>query len=188
MRDLFSAWWQHRAVFFISVVITIGALGVYVFTFVGDRNTPLFDFLKRFEYNTLDTRFRYRPRRYTPPDPRIVVVAIDQRSQEVLGKWPFSRSNFGEMLDALREDRARVVSFDATFDKPDQTVAPIRALWGQIERDKKDGKPPDPKLEAHVAELAKEFDADAKFAAALRRFGPVVLGNFYFAGRRDQRH
>ncbi len=179
LRNLFATWWQHRAVFFISVIITALALGVYIFTFVGDRNTPLFDFLKRFEYSTLDTRFRYRPARYTPPDPRIVVVSIDQRSQEVLGKWPFSRKYFGQMLDQLRGDGARVVSFDVTFDKPDQTVAPIRALWGQIERDKKDGKPPDPKLEAHVAELAKEFDADAQFAAALRRFGPVVLGNFY---------
>ncbi len=179
LRELLADWWQHRAVFLISVVITAVALGVYIFTFVGDRNTPLFDFLKRFEYSTLDTRFRYRPARYTPPDPRIVVVAIDQRSQEVLGKWPFSRKYFGEMLDALRADGARVVSFDVTFDKPDQTVAPIRALWAQIEQDKENGQPPDPKLEAHVAELAKEFDADAQFAAALRRFGPVVLGNFY---------
>ena len=179
LRELLADWWQHRAVFLISVVITVVALGVYIFTFVGDRNTPLFDFLKRFEYSTLDTRFRYRPARYTPPDPRIVVVAIDQRSQEVLGKWPFSRKYFGEMLDALRADGTRVVSFDVTFDKPDQTVAPIRALWAQIEQDKENGQPPDPKLEAHVAELAKEFDADAQFAAALRRFGPVVLGNFY---------
>jgi len=179
LRDLFASWWQHRAAFLISVIITVLALGVYILTFVGDRNTPLFDFLKRFEYSTLDTRFRYRPARSTPPDPRIVVVSIDQRSQEVLGKWPFSRKYFGEMLDQLREDGARVVSFDVTFDKPDQTVAPIRALWGQIESDKKAGKPPDPRMEAHVAELAKDYDSDAIFAAALRRFGPVVLGNFY---------
>jgi len=185
-RELLATWWHHRAVFLISVAITVLSLGVYIFTFMGDRNTPLFDFLKRFEYSTLDTRFRYRPAKYTPPDPRIVVVAIDQRSQEVLGKWPFSRKYFGEMLDALREDGARVVSFDVTFDKPDQTVAPIRALWGQIERDKKNGKPPDPKLEAHVLELAKEFDADSQFAAALRRFGPVVLGNFYLQANEIQ--
>jgi adenylate cyclase len=185
-RDLIATWWHHRAVFLISVAITVLSLGVYIFTFVGERNTPLFDFLKRFEYSTLDTRFRYRPARYTPPDPRIVVVSIDQRSQEVLGKWPFSRKYFGEMLDVLREDGARVVSFDVTFDKPDQTAAPIRALWGQIERDKKNGKPPDPKLEAHVLELAKEFDADSQFAAALRRFGPVVLGNFYLQANEIQ--
>jgi adenylate cyclase len=185
-RELLATWWHHRAVFLISVAITVLSLGVYILTFMGDRNTPLFDFLKRFEYSTLDTRFRYRPAKYTPPDPRIVVVAIDQRSQEVLGKWPFSRKYFGEMLDALREDGARVVSFDVTFDKPDQTVAPIRALWGQIERDKKNGKPPDPKLEAHVLELAKEFDADSQFAAGLRRFGPVVLGNFYLQANEIQ--
>jgi len=185
-RELLATWWHHRAVFLISVAITVLSLGVYILTFMGDRNTPLFDFLKRFEYSTLDTRFRYRPAKYTPPDPRIVVVAIDQRSQEVLGKWPFSRKYFGDMLDALREDGARVVSFDVTFDKPDQTVAPIRALWGQIERDKKNGKPPDPKLEAHVLELAKEFDADSQFAAGLRRFGPVVLGNFYLQANEIQ--
>ena len=185
-RELLATWWHHRAVFLISVAITVVSLGVYIFTFMGDRNTPLFDFLKRFEYSTLDTRFRYRPAKYTPPDPRIVVVAIDQRSQEVLGKWPFSRKYFGEMLDVLREDGARVVSFDVTFDKPDQTVAPIRALWGQIERDKKNGKRLDPKLEAQVLELAKEFDADSQFAAGLRRFGPVVLGNFYLQANEIQ--
>jgi adenylate cyclase len=185
-RELLATWWHHRAVFLISVAITVVSLSAYIFTFMGDRNTPLFDFLKRFEYSTLDTRFRYRPAKYTPPDPRIVVVAIDQRSQEALGKWPFSRKYFGEMLDALREDGARVVSFDVTFDKPDQTVAPIRALWGQIERDKKNGKRLDPKLEAQVLELAKEFDADSQFAAGLRRFGPVVLGNFYLQSNEIQ--
>jgi len=185
-RELLSSWWEHRASFFISVAITLVALVIYFFSFVGDRNTPLFDFLKRFEYSTLDTRFRYRPARYTPPDPRIVVVAIDQRSQEVLGKWPFSRKYFGEMLDALREDGAKVVSFDITFDKPDQTVLPIRALWAKLEADKKAGHPPDPKLEAQVFELAKQFDADAQFAAALRRFGPVVLGNFYLMPQEIQ--
>ncbi|HEY1484396.1 MAG TPA: adenylate/guanylate cyclase domain-containing protein [Candidatus Acidoferrum sp.] len=186
LRELLSSWWDHRASFLISVGITLATLLVYIFTFVGDRNTPLFDFLKRFEYSTLDTRFRYRPARYSPPDPRIVVVAIDQRSQEVLGKWPFSRKYFGEMLDALREDGAKVVSFDVTFDKPDQSSAPIRALWTKLQQDQQAGSPMDPKLEAQVRELAREFDADAQFAAALRRFGPVVLGNFYLPSQEAQ--
>lgn len=179
LRALFSAWWQHRASFLISLGITLAALAIYLFTFLGDRSTPLFDFLKRFEYDTLDTRFRYRPAQYARPDSRIVIVAVDQRSQEVFGKWPFSRKYFGEMLDALHEDGAKVAAFDITFDKPDQTAAPIRALWAKLERDKQAGHPPDPKLAAQVADLAKEFDSDAQFAAALRRFGPVVLGNFF---------
>ncbi len=179
LRTMLSEWWQHRASFFISLGITLAALGIYFFTFLGDRSTPLFDFLKRFEYSTLDTRFRYRPARYSLPDSRIVIVSIDQRSQEVLGKWPFSRKYFGEMLDALHEDGARVAAFDITFDKPDMTAAPVQALLAKLEQDKQAGKPPDAKVEAQVAELAKEFDSDAQFAAALRRFGPVVLGNFF---------
>jgi adenylate cyclase len=186
LRELLSSWWQHRASFLISVGITLGALLVYIFTFVGDRRTPLFDFLKRFEYNTLDTRFRYRPTRYTQPDSRIVVVAIDQRSQEVFGKWPFSRKYFGEMLDALHEDGAKVVSFDVTFDKPDQTSAPILALLNKLQHDQNAGPPIDPRLESQVRELAREFDADARFAAGLRRFGPVVLGNFYLQPQEVQ--
>lgn len=179
VRVLLLEWWQHRASFFISLGITLAALTIYLFTFLGDRSTPLFDFLKRFEYNTLDTRFRYRPARYTPPDPRIAIVTVDQRSQEVLGKWPFPRKYFGQMLDALREDGARVATFDVTFDKPDQTAAPVRALWAKLEQDRKLGHKPDPKLESQVAELAKEFDYDGQLATALRRFGSVVLGNFF---------
>jgi len=179
LRGLLAEWWQHRTSFLISLGITLAALSIYLVTFLADRSTPLFDFLKRFEYNTLDTRFRYRPTRYTPPDPRIVVVSVDQKSQEVLGKWPFPRKYFGQMLDALRQDGARVAAFDITFDKPDQTSAPIRALWARLEQEEQAGQIPDPKLEAHIAELAREFDSDAQFAAALRRFGPVVLGSFY---------
>lgn len=176
---LLLEWWRHRASFLISLGIALVALTIYFFTFLGDRSTPLFDFLKLFEYNTLDTRFRYRPARYTPPDSRIVIVAVDQRSQEVLGKWPFPRKYFGQMLDALRQDGARVAAFDITFDKSDQTAAPVRALWAKLERDRKAGHAPDRRLEAQVRELAKEFDSDAQFAAALRRFGPVVLGSFF---------
>ena len=179
LRSLPSEWWQHRTSFFISLGVTLAALCIYFFTFLGDRSNPLFDFLKRIEYSTLDARFRYRPARYTLPDSRIVIVAVDQRSQEVFGKWPFSRKYFGQMLDVLHQDGAKVAAFDITFDKPDQTAAPMRALLTRLEKDKREGRPPDPKLEAQVAELAKEFDSDAQFAAALRRFGPVVLGNFF---------
>src|SRR6202790_5778436 len=160
-RALIASWWEHRASFLISIGITLLSLVIYFFAFLGDRSTPLFDFLKRFEYSTLDTRFRYRPARYTPPDSRIVVVSIDQRSQEILGKWPFSRKYFGQMLDALRQDGAKVVSFDITFDKPDQTAAPVRALWAKLERDAKSGNPPDPKLEAQARDIARELHSDS---------------------------
>lgn len=178
--ELLEAWWQHRVSFLISLVITLTALGLYVFTYIGEHPNPLLVFMERLELDALDTRFRLRPAKYTPPDPRIVIVDIDQKSQEGLGKWPFSRSHFATMLDVLRDDGAKVVGFDVTFDKPDQTAAPVRALAGKLERRKAEGQPVDPKLEQEVKALAAEYDADKQFGEAIKRFGNAVLGNFFF--------
>jgi adenylate cyclase len=179
LYELLQSWWRHRVSFIISLVVTLGALTLYYFTFFGEKSTPIFAFLQRFEYNALDTRFRYRSSSATPPDPRIVIVEIDQQSQEVLGKWPFSRANFATMLDVLHDDGAKVVAFDITFDKPDRTADPVRALWSRLEQRKKNGETIDPKLESEVRALASEYDADSQFAKAIDRFRPVVLGNFF---------
>lgn len=177
--ELFASWWRHRVSFLISVAVTLITLSLYYFTFFKEDPAPILEFLKRFEYSTLDTRFRYRSPALTPPDERIVIVTIDQRSQEVLGKWPFSRKYFAQMLDALHEDGAKVATFDITFDKPDTTAAPVRSLWAKLEERKKRGDKIDLELEAQVREVVRDYDADAQFAQAIQRFGPVVLGNFY---------
>jgi len=109
LYELLHSWWRHRVSFLLSLSITFLALVLYLFTFVGERPTPIFEFVQRLELATLDTRFRYRPQRFSHPDPRIVVVDIDQRAQEVLGRWPFSRTNFAKTLDVLHDSGARVV-------------------------------------------------------------------------------
>jgi adenylate cyclase len=187
LYELFLSWWRHRVSFLISVAITLAALTLYYFTFLGDRTTPVFEFLKRLEYDSLDTRFRSRPANATPIDPRIVIVDIDQRSQEVLGKWPFARSHFAKMLDVLKEHGAKVAAFDITFSKPDQTAAPIQALWAKLEERKKRGEGVDPRLAAEVQSLAVEYDADKQFAVAIKNFGAVVLGNFFLHTEADLR-
>ena len=179
LYEVLQSWWRHRVSFVISLVITLGALTLYYFTFFGERSTPMFAFLQRLEYNSLVTSFRYRPASATPPDPRIVIVNIDQESQEVLGKWPFSRAHFATVLDVLREDGAKVAAFDITFDKPDRTADPVRALWARLEQRKKLGEAIDPQLDSEVRALAAEYDADSQFAKAIDRFGRVVLGNFF---------
>jgi hypothetical protein len=187
LYELLLTWWRHRVSFVISVFITFFALVLYYFTFVGERSTPIFNFIQRLEYDSLDTRFRYRPSSATPIDPRIVIVDIDQRSQEVLGKWPFSRTYFAEMLDVLREDGATVTAFDVTFSKPDQSAAPIRALWAAMETRRKRGERIDPALSAEVQKIAAQYDADKQFASAIQRFGAVVLGNFFLHTEADLR-
>jgi adenylate cyclase len=186
-RELFTSWWDHRASFFISVGITLAALAIYFFTFLGERPTPIFNFLQRLELDALDMRFTYRPSKFASHDPRIVIVDIDQHSQEVLGRWPFSRSNFANMLDVLKQDDAQTVAFDITFSKPDQSGAAVRELWSDLEARKKRGEPVDQKLEAQVKELVAKFDADKQFGAAIKNFGAVVLGSYFLYTDADMR-
>ncbi len=179
---LLRSWWSHKVSFAISLMLTASAALIYLFTFVGERPTPLFEFIQRLELSALDTRFRYRGRSHSGPDSRIVIVDIDQRSQEVLGRWPFSRTHFANMLDALRDDGARVVAFDITFSKPDEISAPIRELRKEFQG--KDGEI-DPRLAAKFSKLEAKYNTDEQFARAIERFGPVVLGNFFLYSDSD---
>jgi adenylate cyclase len=185
--ELLLSWWQHRVSFLISLGITISALALYYFTFFGESPTPIFNFLQRFEYSSLDTRFRYRSPSATPVDPRIVIVDIDQRAQEVLGKWPFSRVHFAHLLDALHEGKAKVAAFDITFSKPDQSSAPLRTLWADFESRQKRGEPVDPRLMAELQKTIAVYDADKQFAKSIQNFGIVVLGNFFLHTEADLR-
>jgi adenylate cyclase len=184
-REWLRAWWRRRVPFAISVGLTAFALTIYTYTFIGDRPAALFSFVNRLELNALDLRFLLRPASYTHPDPRIVIVDIDQRSQEILGRWPFSRTHFADMLDALREDGAKVVAFDVTFSKPDETAAPIRELRRTVAERQKQGGQTDAGVLADLDKLSKEYDGDERFARAIERFGNVVLGNFFLYSESD---
>lgn len=187
LYEVLLSWWRHRASFVVSLFVTIAGLTLYYFTFFGERPTPIFQFLQRLELNSLDTRFRYRPASATPIDPRIVIVDIDQQSQETLGKWPFSRVYFAKLLDVLHDDGAKVAAFDIVFSKPDETAAPVLALWNDLQARKQRGEAVDPRLEEEVKKIAAEYDADKQFASAIQRFGGVVLGNFFLYTEADLR-
>jgi adenylate cyclase len=187
LYELLQSWWRHRVSFVISLCITVAALTLYYFTFFGERPTPIFEFLQRLEYDSLDTRFRYRPESATHIDDRIAIVDIDQHSQEVLGRWPFPRANFARMLDVLRNDGAKVAAFDITFSKPDESAAPLLRLRDELKARDARGEPADAKLEAEVDRLAAESDSDKQFAEAIKRFGKVILGNFFLYTEADLR-
>jgi adenylate cyclase len=185
LRGWFRAWWHRRVPFAISLGLTIFALAIYAYTFIGDRPTAVFSFINRLELDALDLRFRLRPEKFKHPDPRIIIVDIDQRSQEILGRWPFSRTHFANMLDALREDGAKVAVFDITFSKPDETAAPIRELQRTVIERQKQGGQTDARVIADLDRLSKEYDGDQQFARAIERFGNVVLGNFFLYSESD---
>ncbi len=187
--DLLRSWWHHKVSLSISLAITLAALAFYFFAFLGESRLPLLEFVRQFELNALDTRFRVRHffHHSQKPDDRIVLVTIDEHAQEVLGRWPFSRTHFAHMVDALREDGARVVGFDIAFSRPDETAGPIRALRARLEDRQKRGQLLDPRLLQELTQLEEQFNTDEQFAQAIQRSGGVVLGDFFLYSETDLR-
>jgi adenylate cyclase len=180
---IFRAWWRHKWSLAISVAVTLAALGIYYVTFLGERPVPTFEFVKRLELDTLDARFQIRGR--IQPDPRLIIVDIDQQSQEALGHWPFPRIYFAKLVDALREDGARVVTFDITFSQPDATAAPLQGLFTDLQQQQKQGKAVGDGVFATIQGDEKKYDYDQQFADAIQKFGNVVLGDYFLYTQAD---
>jgi adenylate cyclase len=168
---------KHRGGLFISGVVCATSLGLYVALYLVPHPNPALRFLGDIELRTLDTRFLVRGAR--DPGKGVVIVAIDQKSQDVLGRWPFPRSHFAELVDVLRESQARVIAFDVNFPQPDQNSA-LKAL--QEVRKQYDAAAKtagrNATFDNHLKALEADADNDKKFAEALSRFDNVILGYF----------
>lgn len=172
---------QHRAGFLISDTVCLVSLILYVLVYWTAHRNPIFDFLHSLEVKTLDLRFKLRGT--VPPGLPVVIVAIDQKSEDILGRWPFPRSYFAEAVDALREDGARVIAFDANFPQPDQNSA-LQALE-QVRKDYQTSaksKASDPGFTSRLEALEAEADNDRKFAQAISRFDNIILGYMFLRG------
>jgi adenylate cyclase len=74
-------------------------------------------FLEVLEEKTLDLRFTLRGR--IEPGPETVIAAIDEKSINRLGRFPWSRAVWGRVVDRLTEEGAKVVVFDVFFTEPE---------------------------------------------------------------------
>ena len=85
--------------------------------------------LRNAELHSLDVRFQLRgPRR---PGPEIVLVIVDDASIAKLGRPPFSRGLFADVVKKLSAAGARVIAFDLLFSEA-QEPAPDHAFAAAI--------------------------------------------------------
>jgi len=169
---------QYRAGLAISAAVCLLSLGLYVPVYLGAHPSPLFRFFADIELRTLDLRFRMRGAR--PPGPAVVIVAIDEKSEDQLGRWPFPRRYLAEAVDFLGQAQARVIAFDINFPQPDENSS-LEAL----RRARKDysalglSAAGNPRFARELELLEAEADNDRKFAEALSRYPNAVLGYFF---------
>jgi adenylate cyclase len=109
--------------------VGVGACGLALLCY----GTSLF---KGLELSSVDVRFSIRGTQPVPKD--IVVVAVDEdtfsdfNSAGVSGRWPFPRKRFARVIDRLKADGAKVITYDIQFtsesEDPAQDFALITAV------------------------------------------------------------
>src|SRR5262245_19940324 len=99
--------------FRVSLLSTLGIVLLYVWA----SQTSL---LRNLEAKALDLRFHLRGvKQHGAP---VTVVAIDNRSIDELGRWPWSRKRFAEVVHRLHAAGAKVIAFDLLLTEPEATV------------------------------------------------------------------
>ena len=132
--------------------------------------------LQRLELLASDWRFLARGPR--PPAPQVVIAAIDEKSIDRLGRWPWPYTVQARLIDRLVAYGAAAIGYDVVFSSSD-TSAGVERL--RYIRDKliSKGNLSDPEVMALLERSIAEADHDRRFATALQRAGRVVLGYFF---------
>jgi adenylate cyclase len=140
--------------------------------------------LESIELLLIDQRFITRGT--LPPGPEVVVAVIDEKSQDVLGRWPWPRSILADLVDKLTEAGAATIGFDVVFsEKGDSINDEVLQLLKQNKLlDKADTELSD--------QIKKEIltgkTSDEQFAESLKNGENTVLGYFFHPHMEDIKH
>ncbi|MCX5804720.1 MAG: adenylate/guanylate cyclase domain-containing protein [Proteobacteria bacterium] len=97
----------------VLIPATIGIIITFIFcAFVVINFVPL----ERLELLLYDVRYYLHGKK--APLKEVVVVGIDDRSLEKIGRWPWNRSVIASMIDSLNNMGAKVIVMDIIFSEP----------------------------------------------------------------------
>ncbi len=106
------------------------------------------------------------------PDPRVVILDIDERSLAAEG-WPWPRTRFAHLVDQLFDRyKISVLGFDIVFAEADDNA---QQLWQRLAREDFADVPA---VAERAAQISAGLDYDGAFARAVQG-RPVVLGYFF---------
>lgn len=144
------------------------------------------DVITVLERKLLDMRFRLRgPQK---PTDRIGILAMDEKSIQRFGRFPFPRRIYEQAFRNLKGLGVEWLGFDMTFSEPErpyldearESLRDLRALGAT--------KGPNAALFRELDSIESLLDqspGDRSLAKSLKQFENVVLGYFYLTGQED---
>jgi adenylate cyclase len=134
---------------------------------------PILDLV---ELKAYDLRVLARGAR--PPSPAVVLAAIDEKSLDAEGRWPWPRSKIAALVDLLSRDAARVIGFDIAFSEPDAHSG--RALVDQLARQVRGLAIGDARLADLFEQARRQADHDLALANAIKNSSAAVVLGYFF--------
>lgn len=113
---------------------------------------------------------------------QVVIAAVDTKSIDKYGRWPWPREIIGDVVQTLNEYyKVRTIGFDIVFSEPqDNHLQLARAYQKQLSESNIAETPEGKVLFAKLQELEKTEDGDSKFGEVYANFSNVVLGYTFF--------
>lgn len=120
------------------------------------------------------------------PGDRVAVIAIDDRSIENLGRWPWPRNILGDMVDRLAAAQARAIGQTIFFLEPqlDPGLVHIREIQSYFEGTAlaQQAGPEVQQLTALLHQAEERLDTDQQLASSMETAGNVLLPMTFFLG------
>lgn len=118
----FLPWLKRISALRISMVIAFIFAGMHFYTEADPSEYGFLSqkgFLRLLDLKALDIKFQGR--KIDPlPEPKVVIAAIDEKSVDHYGLWPFSRNIVAQFIRKATEGGAKVIGFDAVFSDDDK--------------------------------------------------------------------
>lgn len=158
----------------IGAVVSITMMGVFHFNLADGIENKSYD-------------MRAKLRAKNKASDKVVLIGIDDKSQQEIGRWPWPRNYMADMVDQLTDAGAEVIGLDMVFDKPelDPSLDKMRELAKSY--DEEAAKPG--KAKASAAEFADvlkksvaELDNDEKLSGSLAFSQKAVLAMYFKPG------
>ena len=143
--------------------------------------TQLIEALERFAYD-----WGVRASARTPSD-KISVIAIDKRSIDNIGRWPWSREIHAKMVERLADAKAKVIGYTVFFSEPqlDPGLTYVNRLLEAYQRlvpanadpsaPQRGASPELLQIGATLQEAESALNTDRKLAESFAKAGNVVL-------------
>ncbi len=190
---MFWSWLLKISVFRIAMLASFIFLVMFV---LKTEYGVSVSFLDQMEFKMLDLKFRWRGT--SPHSDKVFVAAVDEKSIQALGRWPWNRAYVAALIQKLAQSGTAVTAFDVIFG--DEIEKPSMYYQDVLEHlDEMDlsgcGNSCEESCENALDLLAdwlneakKQNDPDAILAEAIGHIDNVILGFFIFNSAVEVSH